>query len=241
MMDDDLLFLENCSNEQLKNLADILVFDKDGNPRYTEQLSKTKAYKENYPGQIIKILPEIVSEYRKFGSNSALTLIGFSPKTYKKILGNVCGELKVPFHKDMPIALTEQQLLQTLVYKAVNKMKDEDIEEFLDKKVSKAEFLKSKDLLLIGSPVFIKIITAMVINLASKTALQGLGLYAAKFAASRWFAALAGPVGLVISSLWAAFDLAGPAYRVTIPFTVTVAYYRMMGSKSEDEINSILS
>ncbi|MDE7471516.1 MAG: DUF3944 domain-containing protein [Paramuribaculum sp.] len=51
-MDEELLFLQNCSNEQLKNLADILVFDKDGKKRYTETLSASKAYLTHYPNDL---------------------------------------------------------------------------------------------------------------------------------------------------------------------------------------------
>lgn len=239
-MDDNLLFLEHCSNDQLKNLADILVFDKDGKKRYTEELSNSKSYANNYPGNLKRILPEIVMEYRKFGSNSILNKFGKTPKNYQEILWDVCKELKVPYREGMPVELIEQQMLQTLVFMSIDKMNDEDVREVLDSDISKAELLKSKDLLVVGAPLFIRIITTMVIQFASKTALRGLGLWAAKFAASRWFAALAGPVGLAISGIWTAFDLSGPAFRVTIPFTVTVAYYRMMQHKSEEEVNAIL-
>ena len=36
LKDKDLEFLEECSNEDLKVLADLLVYDKDNNPRYSE-------------------------------------------------------------------------------------------------------------------------------------------------------------------------------------------------------------
>ena len=39
LKDKDLEFLEECSNEDLKVLADLLVYDKDNNPRYSETLS----------------------------------------------------------------------------------------------------------------------------------------------------------------------------------------------------------
>ncbi|MDW2646713.1 ubiquinol-cytochrome C chaperone family protein, partial [Citrobacter sp. HN-141] len=38
--------------------------------------------------------------------------------------------------------------------------------------------------------------------------------------------AFAGPVGWVLSSLWLLIDLAGPAYRVTLPSCIFIAYMR---------------
>ncbi|WP_338420424.1 hypothetical protein, partial [Aeromonas veronii] len=37
---------------------------------------------------------------------------------------------------------------------------------------------------------------------------------------------LTGPIGWVISGVWAAVDLAGPAYKVTIPCVIHVAMLR---------------
>ena len=54
LKDKDLEFLEECSNEDLKVLADLLVYDKDNNPRYSETLSRTRLYKESYPNQFRK-------------------------------------------------------------------------------------------------------------------------------------------------------------------------------------------
>ena len=38
---------------------------------------------------------------------------------------------------------------------------------------------------------------------------------------------LAGPLGWVITAGWTVYDLASPAYRVTIPGVIQVAYMRM--------------
>lgn len=237
-MEEDLLFLEQCSNEQLKHLADILVFDRDGKKRLTEALSNTQVYVNNYPNNVKAFLSEIIKEYRKFGSNAVLNLF-LEPKSYIDILGDVCKQLKVPFHKGMPVELVEHQMLQTLMYMAINEMSAEDIKELVDEKISKAELLKSKDLFIVGGPLFLKVITVLVMQLASKAVLAGVGMYAARFAASRWFAVLTGPIGIIITGLWSGYDLAGPAYRVTIPFTISVAYYRVLLDKDKKEVDSI--
>ena len=49
---------------------------------------------------------------------------------------------------------------------------------------------------------------------------------------------LTGPIGWVITGLWTAIDLAGPAYRVTIPAVIQVAYLRIL-SENRDAIQQI--
>ena len=45
MADKDLDFLYQCSNEQLKLLADFMLYDKDGKLRWAEEISSTQAFK----------------------------------------------------------------------------------------------------------------------------------------------------------------------------------------------------
>ena len=70
LKDKDLEFLEECSNEDLKVLADLLVYDKDNNPRYSETLSRTRLYKESYPNQLQKAWTEIAHEFQLYGGDS---------------------------------------------------------------------------------------------------------------------------------------------------------------------------
>lgn len=39
-------------------------------------------------------------------------------------------------------------------------------------------------------------------------------------------AIFAGPIGWALTGLWALMDIAGPAYRVTIPVVIQVAFLR---------------
>ena len=59
-------------------------------------------------------------------------------------------------------------------------------------------------------------------------AIVGHGLsFAANAGLSRAIAVVAGPIGWLLSTLWLAIDLAGPAYRVTIPCVIHVAQLRL--------------
>ena len=86
-------FLEECSNEDLKVLADLLVYDKDNNPRYSETLSRIRLYKESYPNQLQKAWAEIAHEFQLYGGDSFGQLLsGITEVPYREILMDVCDK-----------------------------------------------------------------------------------------------------------------------------------------------------
>lgn len=239
MKDKDLEFLSNCSNENIKLLADFLVYDSDGKARLTEELSIKQSYRVNYPDNMVAIVPDIVDELQRFGGNTIMTMLNGHGATYRTILEDVCKTLKVPFNKNNTTELLEQYLLQQFLVMSVDKMTEEDVHQ-LSSKLTKEAFKRRPGLLKAGSPLFIRLTTMLIANLAKSVGLKQAAGLVAKFAGGRAFAVLAGPIGWVLSSLWAAYDIAGPAYRVTIPCTLTIAYLRMTQNMSEDELKEIL-
>ena len=53
-MDNDLEFLNECTNEQLKNLADMLVYNEKGQKRTGEKLSTRREYADAYPAFVAR-------------------------------------------------------------------------------------------------------------------------------------------------------------------------------------------
>ena len=239
MKDKDLDFLSNCSNENIKLLADFMVYDSDGKERITQELTVKQSYRVNYPNNMVAILPDIVDEFQRFGGNTITNKFLGHGAPYRKILEDVCKKLKVPFNKSNTTELLEQYLLQQFLVMSADKMTEEDIHQ-LSSKLTKEAFKRQLSLLKAGSPLFIRLTTMLIANLAKSVGLKQAAGLAAKFAGGRAFAVLAGPIGWVLSSLWAAYDIAGPAYRVTIPCTLTIAYLRMTQNMSEDELEEIL-
>ena len=87
---------------------------------------------------------------------------------------------------------------------------------------------------------------ALIVANAIARALLGRGLsLAANAALVRWLSAFAGPIGWAFTIAWTAVDIAGPAYRVTIPAVIQIAYMRtkagvdmaLLGEDSQKEIN----
>lgn len=239
MADKDLDFLYQCSNEQLKLLADFMLYDKDGKLRWTEEISSTQAFKLYYPHEIVKLVPTLIDELQKFGGNTLFNMFRGHGVSYREILTSVCKQLKVSYHKDASTELIEHYMLQKFLIMSVEKMTEEDVHH-LSEKLSKETLKDQIGLLKAGSPLFIQFTTMLVAKMAAKYGLKQAAGLVAKFMGGRAFAVLAGPIGWVLSLGWVAFDIAGPAYRVMIPCTITIAYLRMVYDKSEDELNDIL-
>ena len=239
MVDKDLDFLYQCSNEQLKLLADFILYDKDGKLRYTEGISTTSAFKEYYPNQMVKLVPVIIDDLQKFGGNAFFNLVRGHGVPYREILTKVCNQLGVSYNDNASTELIEHYLLQKFLVMSVEKMTEEDVHH-LSEKLSKETLVKQIGLLKAGSPLFIRLTTMLVAQMATKYGLKQAAGLVAKFMGGRAFAILAGPIGWVLSLGWVAFDIAGPAYRVMIPCAITIAYLRMVYQKSDDELNDIL-
>lgn len=238
MEDKDLDFLNKCSNEQLQLLADFILYDTDLKERFTEELSTTKGFKEYYPNNMVQLVPDIINELQRFGGNTFFNLFRGHGVPYREILENVCKQLDVSFNKNASTELIEHYLLQKFLLISIDKMSEEDVHH-LSEKLTKEVLKQQIGILKAGSPLFIKFTTMLVANLATKYGLKQAAGLIAKFAGGRAFAILAGPIGWALSGVWAAFDIAGPAYRVLIPCTITIAYLRSIYDKSEEELNDI--
>lgn len=69
-------------------------------------------------------------------------------------------------------------------------------------------------------------LTVIIVNAILK-ALIGRGLtFGGNILLTRTMAILTGPIGWIITGLWTAVDIAGPAYRITIPAVIQIAVLR---------------
>lgn len=229
MEDKDLLFLHECSNEQIKTLTDILVFDKDGQKRYTESLSKTKLFNECYPNNLSPLVPTIIKEIQLFGGNSILNLVRGRGVPYREILEDVCDRLKVNYNKKLSTELLESELLKKVAVTIVEKMTDEDIKKF-NEKMDKTRLL---DAVMHGNGAVIMATITVVVSQFGRQAGKSAMMLFGRALAPR-LVSFAIPVLNVATVIWTAFDIASPAFRVTIPFTITTALIRKQISNGPD-------
>lgn len=67
---------------------------------------------------------------------------------------------------------------------------------------------------------------ATVLSASVITSLGGVATWGTVVVASRALSVISGPVAIALSSAWMISDIAGPAYRVTIPACIIVAWLR---------------
>ena len=127
----NLDFLYRASNDDLRLLCDIVVKDKHGNFRMTEDLSNTQTFKRNYPNNIKEMLPELVDEFRRFGGNSFANFFRGNGPEYSEILRDVARRNKVSFNKHNSDEQIEQYLLQKLFDDSINGASNDELKEMM--------------------------------------------------------------------------------------------------------------
>lgn len=232
-IDRNLTFLRKASNDDLLVLCDIVTREKDGTFRTTETLTDTEYYSRYYPDNIKKMLPELIHEFRLFGGNSVLNFFRGEGPEYSDILRDVANKCNVSFNnataKDEYVELL---LLNKLIKDALDGASDDELRRMLHElNINISKFNRHKATLHLeklwrsgNSAGFILMasVTSSVL-----TRLTGLSLgTVAGLTLSRLSAIVLGPIGVILTSLYCAIDIAGPAYRVTIPAVIQIAYIR---------------
>ncbi|MCR5536785.1 MAG: DUF3944 domain-containing protein [Succinivibrio sp.] len=199
----------------------------------TEGLTSNADYKEYFPDHT-KYRDLIEKEIRAFGGNSFLNVFRVSGPSYREIVMDVADKFEVRYPKDGAIENIEELILLRIAGQAYDKMSDAEKEEFLrtlgvgslSKALPKSLPVAAIQAAIQASGASALNLTLMVANAVSR-ALLGHGLsFAANASLSRVFSIFSGPIGWVITGVWTLLDLAGPAYRVTIPCVIHIAMLR---------------
>ncbi|GAB3215157.1 YaaW family protein [Pseudaeromonas pectinilytica] len=231
--DGDLEFLGQMKSEELEDLVSCLTHDRDGAVRYTEELTMNELYKRHHPDHQ-KYWELIAAEIQCFGANSFATILrGGKGVEYKEVLMDVCDKLKVNYNKSSSVEKIEGNLLMKILTDAIENMTPEEIKELAAATgVKNTNGITAEAMVGVFQAVFRAggfksyQLTLIIVNAVLK-ALIGRGLSLAGNAAlTRTMAILTGPIGWVITGLWTAIDIAGAAYRVTIPAVIQVAALR---------------
>lgn len=222
-MDKDLSILYELDAEHLGIFVDTMI--KKG--ELTEMLTVSKEYK-NYGKHYGMYLSTIEKEFLDFGSNTF-----WSNKTYKEIVCDVAKKLKVNFNKDQKVSMIEEKILEKVLVDTWERMSNLEKQELANMAKEKYGHV---DLKAEGAAALVAAfraggfysyqLTLIIINTISKMVLgRGLSL-AANASIAKALGILSGPIGIVLTALWTIIDLAGPAYRVTIPGVILIAGFR---------------
>jgi uncharacterized protein YaaW (UPF0174 family) len=229
--DPDLEFLRVASDSDLDPLVEILC-GKPDDRRLTEGLTGSDAYKTHAPQHHV-YWDKIAAELQTFGGNGIANLMrGDKGVLYREILCNVCDKMKVNYNPKQDIAVIEGGLLMKLLETSMEKMTDAELRQTAaDLKLKTTNFTKQGVLAAIQGGMlaggFLTYQISVIVANAVVKAVVGRGLTIAGNAAlTRAVGVFLGPIGWAITIAWTVIDITGPAYRVTIPACVYVAYLR---------------
>ncbi|MFV8907317.1 GTPase [Serratia fonticola] len=180
---------------------------------------------------------KIADYLRKMGSNDIASLFRSGKGVeYEEIVCDVGEKLKVKgVSKDKPVKLNEELIIQHLFSDALKKMSDEE-RSALMRSINLSE--KDQGAILAGTLMASQVmlnqfggfaVYRMSVILANMLArsLLGNGLnFAANAALVRGVGAFLGPIGWMVSGAWLAVEIAGPAFRKTVPAIVHIAMLR---------------
>lgn len=217
--------LELVSSEDLAPLVDYLKKAK------FKTIDNSEAY-INYAPEHSKYADLIAENLREMGGNSFRNIIREGGPAYVDIVRDVADKLKAPYNKKNSVDDVEKSIMSTILERALHSMDQEEFNEFVKSLVLPTENFKGQ----ISTASIITLynaggfasyqMTVLIANQVARAALgHGLSL-AANAGLTRLASILTGPVGIAATALWTAIDLAGPAYRITIPSVIYVAMLR---------------
>lgn len=246
--DPDLTFLQYCENDDLALLENILINDpKDKKSRLAQELTACPEYKAHHP-DCKMYWRSIAAELQTFGANTLVTKIIRQGQgvQYKEILTDICKKHKVNFNKNSSTEKIEMNLLLKIMEKTLEEMTQEErnqIASDLEIKLTNpsAELLMmtmQASIKLSGFAAYRLATTTLAIVLRTFGITAPMGVYLLLTQAMKIFS---GPIGWTVSIGWLASDIASPAYRVTLPACIVVAYMRQkyqqaqLGDKAVDD------
>ncbi|GAA7323176.1 hypothetical protein BD0111_00530 [Helicobacter pylori] len=124
-------FLKRLSSNDLKDLFDVLVYDKDGEKRFTEGLTLSEEYKR-HGHDYAKYAERIAEELQHYGANSFASALRGTGVLYREILCEVCNKLKVNYNKKSDTTLVEENMLSKILERSLEEMDDEEVKEMCD-------------------------------------------------------------------------------------------------------------
>jgi uncharacterized protein YaaW (UPF0174 family) len=220
--------LANASNDDLDPLVGYIL-----NAELTELLSISDEYKLYKPNHT-KYVDLIEKEIRLFGGNSFINLFRGTGPSYSEIVSDVADKLDVKYNKHFSVDEIESAILMAFVTKSFEKMTSEEKRVFLNE-MGLGHGFTSLPLALpvvalqtaIKASGFVAYKLAVIVANGIAKQILGRGLsMAANAALTRSVAIFAGPIGWAVTAIWTMLDIAGPAYRVTIPCVAHIAMLR---------------
>lgn len=231
--DSDLEVLKIADNQMLGILVEYLTQNRDGDKWLTEQLTSNPEFIAAN-GDYQKVWQLIAEELQLFGGNTIANMIRGKGVLYREILIDVCEKVKVKTDYNVPIVEIENALIAKIFANSWDAMTSDERNEL--KKDLKLDPTQDDALTLEAIKTGIAkgyfsyqvsmLIASSFANAVLGTNIALLAGFAGAVGASRLIGSLAGPLGVLITSMLTLPMISGPAYRVTLPAVIQVAAIR---------------
>lgn len=243
--DSSLNFLSACTDEELKELFNILVYDpKDGETWISETLTISDEYKK-YGSQYSKYWKRIAEELQLQGGNTIINIFRFGDGVlYKEIVEDVADNLKVSYYSNDSAEEIEDRIIEKTFKEILSNLPESEKANLIEE-VSPKEYQSLlreyggeknipwekiglsivRQMLKNGGFATYKL-TVIAVNFVWKKMFnKGLTFAGNKMLTKAVGNLLSGPLALALNA-WIIFDIASPATRITTPAVMIVAMLR---------------
>lgn len=231
LKDEGLEILKECLDDELRGLVECLIYDKDGEKRYTEELSKSKEFRL-YGNKYSKYWERIAEELQKFGGDTiANTFRLGSGIKYLEILRDVAKELKVDCKTIDRVEEIENKILLKSFQKIWKDFSKEKKIAFVKEFNIKSEDILGKDIEEIASEFLLSNqdnsykITALIVNNMVFSFL-GRNINVGNIFKFKFFNAFTPSSNWGFEWINFIKDISSPAKRVTVPGVFYIALIR---------------
>lgn len=243
--DSELNFLSECTDQELEELFNILVYDPNDNTSWiSETLSISEEHKR-YGEKYSKYWKRIAEELQLQGGNTIINFFRFGDGVlYSEIVRDVADNLKVFYYSTDTAEEIEDRIIEKIMKDIIknlpeseklNLIRDISPEEYItllrkyggEKNIpwEKISLSVIRQIIKKGGFASYKLTVIAVNFIWKKMFGKGLTFAGNKILTKSLGNLLAGPLALVLNT-WIIFDIASPAMRITTPAVMIVAMLR---------------
>lgn len=180
---------------------------------------------------------KIAHYFREMGSNDIATFIRGEPVEYDEIVYDVGKKIKAEVSQNKSAFENEEKIIKKIFADTLDKMSDEEKKElFKNMGVTSEDIQWNMPGMTLTTQVLLKKfggfgiykISLIVANAIARQILgRGLSL-ATNAMIARGISVFTGPIGWILTGIWLLIDIAGPAYKKTMPSVIYIAALRLM-------------
>lgn len=225
-----------------KNDIDLLIdyITPDGKFNFSQSDRVKKALRDGKNSEAVdeETLRLLIRELQHFGGNTVMNLFRRNGVSYSEIVDDVASHLKIKVAKNAPVKEKESLIIDAVFASSWSKMSDDDRRQLLrDMGINTSislDKLSRMELPLLQRAAMVASGLAQIATGKALPLIAGLGI-------GRVLGVLTGPVGLALTGLYTAYDISNPAFRITLPCVVQIAWIRLKNSRHHRLSESVSS